>query len=51
VAKVPPKLNETEGICQWNVDVNDPDKILTVETDAASREQVMEAVKKAGFKI
>lgn len=51
VAKVTPKLNETGGICHWNVDTNNPDKILTVETDTASKEQVMEAVKKAGFKI
>lgn len=51
VAKVTPELNETKGICNWNVDTNNPGKILTVETDTASKEQVIEAVKKAGFKI
>lgn len=51
VAKVTPGLNETEGIAQWNVDTSNPNKILTIETDSASKEQVIEAVKKAGFKI
>ncbi|MFN8271964.1 MAG: heavy-metal-associated domain-containing protein [Chitinophagaceae bacterium] len=51
VAKVTPRLNETTGIAQWNIDTNNPDKILTVQTEAASKEQVIEAVKKAGFKI
>mgnify|MGYP000858270326 CR=1 FL=1 len=51
VAKVTPGLNETKGIAQWDVDTNNPDKILTVQTEAASKEQVIEAVKKAGFKI
>lgn len=51
VAKVTPGLNETEGIAQWNVDTNNPDKILTVKTEAALKEQVIEVVKKAGFKI
>lgn len=51
VAKVTPGLNETKDIDHWNVDTNNPDKILTVQTKAASKEQVIEAVKKAGFKI
>lgn len=37
VAKVTPGLNETEGICHWNVDTNNPNKILTVEIDSASK--------------
>lgn len=51
VAKVTPKLNETEGICNWSVDTNNPDKILTVETENISAKEVIEAVEKAGFKI
>ena len=51
VAKVTPKLNETEGICHWSVDTTNPDKILTVETENISAKEVIEAVSKAGFKI
>ena len=50
VAKVTPKLNETEGICHWSVDTNNPDKILTVETKDISAKEIIEAVNKAGFK-
>lgn len=51
IAKVTPELNAAEGICHWNVDTNNPNKILTVEADSASKEQVIEVVKRAGFKI
>lgn len=51
VAKVAPELNATEGICHWNVDTNNPNKILTVETDSATKETIIDTVKKAGFKI
>lgn len=51
VAKVTPELNATEGICRWNVDTNNSNKILTVETDNLSKKEVMDVVKKAGFKI
>lgn len=51
VAKVTPKLNETEGICHWHVDTNNPNKILTVEAENISAKEVMDAVSKAGFKI
>ncbi len=37
--------------CHWNVDKNNPNKILTVEADKSSKEAVIDAVKKAGFKI
>lgn len=51
VAKVTPKLNETEGICHWSVDIDNPNKILTVEAKDISAKEVIEAVNKAGFKI
>lgn len=51
VAKVTPFLNGKEGIEKWEVDTNSPDKILTVEVCDLSPEQIIETVKKTGFKI
>lgn len=50
VAKVTPFLNEAVGENKWEVDVNNPAKILSVPAEADSA-KVMEAVQKAGFKI
>lgn len=49
IAKVTPHLNETVGEGNWEVDLSDPAKVLTIadETDAA---KVKEAVEKAGYK-
>ncbi|MBL7793360.1 MAG: heavy-metal-associated domain-containing protein [Saprospiraceae bacterium] len=43
-------LNEVKGISHWEVDTQNPDKILTVEGDLAM-EAVIEAVEEAGFDI
>lgn len=51
VATVTPFLDKEEGIQAWDVDTNNPEKILTVQTDALSPEQVIERVKESGFKI
>ncbi len=51
VAKVTPLLNATKGIINWKVDTDNPHKILTVEPNGATENDVVEAVKKAGFKI
>lgn len=50
VAGVTPFLNRVENI-RWEVDTNNPDKILTIETDTASEDEIMRVVKKAGFDI
>lgn len=50
VAKVTPLLNAAEGIENWKVDTDNPDKVLTVTT-SLPEDAVMETVKKAGFKI
>jgi copper chaperone len=49
--KVTPHLNETQGIDDWEVDLKNPDKILTVKVQNASEEDVVKAVKKVGFEI
>ena len=51
IAKVKPLLDEANGILNWEVDTNDSDKILSVNSDGISAEEIMEKVKEAGFKI
>jgi copper chaperone len=51
VSAVTPFLNKTQGISQWKVDTSTPDKILTVKSEGATEEDVIDAVKKAGFNI
>ncbi|MDV3557895.1 hypothetical protein CMU71_11840 [Elizabethkingia anophelis] len=51
VAKVTPFLNEAEGVCHWEVDTTNNDKVLTVKSKGITEEQVIETVQKAGFKI
>jgi copper chaperone len=49
VANVTPFLNEALGENNWEVDYNDPSKVLKVvgETD---KEKIIKAVEKAGYK-
>lgn len=51
IAKVKPFINAIEAIEKWSVDTTNPQKILTVQATTDSPEQIVEAVKKAGFKI
>ena len=51
VAKVTPFLNDAEGVCHWEVDTNNKDKVLTVKSEGITQEQEIETVQKAGFKI
>ncbi|MEZ4985331.1 MAG: cation transporter [Saprospiraceae bacterium] len=43
-------INEVEGIEQWEVDTQNPDKILTVKGDASAAD-IIAAVEDAGFDI
>lgn len=51
VARVTPALNATAGEGNWNVDTANPQKILTVTNGKVEKEEVIKAVKKAGFKV
>jgi len=51
VARVTPALNATAGEGNWNVDTANPKKILTVTNGNVEKEEVIKAVKKAGFKV
>lgn len=50
VSGVTPFLNQLENT-DWKVDTENPDKILTVETENVSEEEIIRMVKKAGFEI
>jgi len=51
IAKVTPYLDEESRIKSWEVDTENPDKILTLEADEMTSNEVMALVKSAGFKI
>jgi copper chaperone len=50
VAAVTPALNENKDIKEWKADTANPDKILTVQTETLTAEQVKAIVNEAGYK-
>lgn len=50
IRSVSPHLDNEKEIAHWEVNIADPDKILTVSTSTLTAEEVENAVKKAGFK-
>lgn len=51
VAIVTPFLNEADGISQWDVETGNKDKILSVNSEGITEEEVMQKVQEAGFNI
>lgn len=49
IATVTPHLNQVKGIISWNVDTTDPLKIMTVETEGISAEEITLVMKTAGY--
>ncbi|GAO31159.1 heavy-metal-associated domain-containing protein [Geofilum rubicundum] len=49
IKAVTPHLDKAAGIKKWEVDTENPDKILTVETDSLSAEEVLAIIDKAGY--
>ena len=50
VSKVTPFLNKQEGVESSEVDTANPNKILTIESDGATKEDVTSTLQKVGFK-
>ena len=44
-------INEVPSVEEWNVDTENPEKILTVMGKDISPETIIEAVEEAGFEI
>ena len=51
LSKVSPQLNNEKGIEEWDVDLNNSQKILTVKSNSTSEEDIVSAVKIVGFNI
>ncbi|MFC3196272.1 heavy-metal-associated domain-containing protein [Parapedobacter deserti] len=50
VSKVQSDLDNAEGICHWNVDTDNADKILTVSAKGITEDEVVNIIKHKGFK-
>lgn len=50
VAAVTPILNQTVGEGNWQVDTQNPHKVLTVQANDVTAEAVTKAVQQAGYK-
>lgn len=51
VASVKPHLDNAEGVCYWEVDTTNKDKVLTVKSKGITEQEIIDTVKKAGFTI
>jgi len=47
--KVTPHLNKTEGVEDWEVDLKNPNKVLTVESNGATEGQVISMLQNLGY--
>lgn len=50
IAAVSPRLNSIEDIKSWEVDINDPEKILTVESENLKEKDIIQLIEQLGFK-
>lgn len=50
VSKIEKILNIEKDIIKWEVDLNSPDKILTIETETFDPNQIPALLLKAGYK-
>lgn len=51
VSGVKPGLDNAEGIRKWNVDIENQDKILTVQSEGITVDEVIAIVQSKGFKV
>ena len=51
VAKITPLLNSMRNVAEWTVDLNTPERVLTVTLKDGDTIPVRKAVTGAGFKI
>ena len=51
IKSVTPHLNALDHVESWQVDIDDPDKVLRVELEEGDEQGVIDAVERAGFSI
>lgn len=49
IAKVQPGLDAESAISQWEVDTDNPEKILTVETESMGATSIISLIESLGF--
>lgn len=50
IAAVTPHLNALSNIQNWEVDTQNPDKILTIDGEGVNRQEVISTLENAGYK-
>lgn len=50
VSKVQSDLDNADGVCHWDVDTNNSNKILTVSSSGITEDEVIKIVESKGFK-
>lgn len=50
IQSIRPYLESIRNIREWSVDLNDPDRILTVDSDDLDPDMVIKAFAAAGYK-
>lgn len=50
VAKVTPVLNENTSVEKWEVDTQNPNKILTVEGENINQQNIVDSLARIGYK-
>ncbi|MBN9293848.1 MAG: cation transporter [Flavobacteriia bacterium] len=50
VSKVKPGLDQAAGISEWDVNITNADKILTVKSEGITEEEIIALIKSKGFK-
>ena len=50
IAKITPAMEANKEIISWELNVQDPQKILTIESKSISEEKLICMVKDAGYK-
>lgn len=50
LSKVTPVLNANEEVENWEVDLTDPDRTLTVSAAELDEEELVHSLKKVGYK-
>ena len=51
IAKVKPILDSAEGVASWSVNLDTPERILTIVPEGAVEEELLAQLRGAGFTI
>ncbi len=51
IAAITPVLNAYSPVSEWNVDLSDPDRILTVKGEAISEDELTGKINAAGYTL